>query len=171
MSAPDFYFGVNAMFRHIHDRYGRDVLIDYWRSMGREYYAQRVETWRQGGPQAIAADWRTYFAEEPQADATITTDDETVTLDIKVCPAIKHLRDHRRDIVPYYCEHCDHVCGAMAEAAGYVFQRAGGMGACRQQFVRPSGRHAPCAVRDVHAESAKADGTRSVPAMKEAESC
>ena len=54
---------------------------------------------------------------------------------MKVCPAIKHLRDHGRDIVPYYCEHCDHICGAMAEAAGYAFERTGGMGACRQRFI------------------------------------
>jgi hypothetical protein len=36
---------------------------------------------------------------------------------------------------PYFCGHCDHVCGAMAEAAGYVFERRGGMSACRQRFV------------------------------------
>jgi hypothetical protein len=34
MSAPDFYFVVNATARHIHDEYGMDVLIDYWRSVG-----------------------------------------------------------------------------------------------------------------------------------------
>jgi hypothetical protein len=66
----------------------------------------------------------------------VTLVDQGVELDIKVCPAIKHLGDQGRDIVPYFCEHCDHVCGAMAEAAGYEFQRTGGMGACRQQFCR-----------------------------------
>jgi len=136
VSAPDFFFAVNAMFRNIHDRDGKEVLIDYWRSLGREYYARRAEAWRRGGPAALADDWRGYFAEEPQADVTVTVDGDSVTLEIKVCPAIKHLRDQRRDIVPYYCEHCDHVCGAMAEASGYEFQRAGGMGACRQQFCK-----------------------------------
>ena len=33
MSAPDFYFAVNAMFRHIHDRFGKDELVAYWRSL------------------------------------------------------------------------------------------------------------------------------------------
>jgi len=27
MSAPDFYFAVNAIFRHLHDHYGKQVLI------------------------------------------------------------------------------------------------------------------------------------------------
>ena len=57
---------------------------------------------------------------------------------MQVCPAIKHLRDNERDIVPYYCEHCDHICGVMAEAAGFTFGRTGGMGACKQTFTRTS---------------------------------
>lgn len=135
MSAPDFYFAVNAIFRHIHDRYGKEALIDYWRSLGREYYARRNVPWREGGLDAIATDWREYFAREPQAEVNAVVKGGCVILEINVCPAIKHLRDHGREIVPYYCEHCDHVCGAMAESAGFAFQRQGGMGACRQAFI------------------------------------
>jgi hypothetical protein len=136
MSAPDFYFAVNAIARHIHDRYGKAALVDYWQSLAREYYAQRIERWRAGGPAAIAADWRDYFAHEPQAQVTAQADAAGVELIIDVCPAIKHLRDQGRDIVPYFCEHCDHTCGVMARQAGYRFERSGGMGACRQRFVR-----------------------------------
>jgi hypothetical protein len=135
MSAPDFYFAVNAIFRHLHDRYGKEVLVDYWRNLGREYYRDRIERWRNGGPAAIAADWRAYFAREPQAAVDAAVQGGNVALNVMVCPAIKHLRDHGREIVPYFCEHCDHVCGAMAEAAGYAFERHGGMGACRQNFI------------------------------------
>jgi hypothetical protein len=135
MSAPDFYFAVNAIFRHLHDRYGKAALVDYWRSLGREFYGRRSQRWREGGPEAVAADWREYFAQEPQAEVEAVVQGGTVTLDIRVCPAIKHLRDCGREIVPYFCEHCDHVCGAMAEAAGCVFERRGGMGACQQRFI------------------------------------
>ncbi len=140
MSAPDFYFAVNATFRHLHDRYGMSVLIDYWRSLAREYYAQRIERWRRGGPEAVAADWRDYFAKEPHADVQITAASHGVELDIRVCPAIRHLRDAGREIVPYFCEHCDHTCGEMAEASGYSFERTGGMGSCRQRFIREDAR-------------------------------
>ena len=136
MSAPDFYFALNAIFRHIHDRYGKASLIDYWRALGREYYGRRTERWKCADLQVLAADWREYFAVEPQAEVEVAVVDRGVELDIKVCPAIKHLGDHGREIVPYFCEHCDHVCGAMAEAAGYVFQRTGGSGSCRQRFLR-----------------------------------
>ncbi len=135
MSAPDFYFAVNATARHIHDEYGMDVLVDYWRSLGREYYSERSDHWRAGGPQAVADDWRQYFLQEPGAVVEVKTTADEAHLEISVCPAIKHLRDCGRDIVPYFCEHCDHTCSAMAEQAGFEFTRHGGMGSCYQIFA------------------------------------
>lgn len=135
MSAPDFYFAINAIFRYLHDTYGKEALVDYWRRLGREYYRRRIERWRQGGPQAIAADWQAYFDQEPGADVRVSWQADGVHLEVIVCPAISHLRRHRHDIVPYYCEHCDHVTGAMAQECGYVFHRTGGMGSCRQRLT------------------------------------
>ena len=139
MSAPDFYFVVNATAKHIHEEYGMEVLIDYWRSLGKEYYRQRIQEWREGGLKAIAEDWNQYFLNEPGAVVTATVNQEAVHLDIRVCPAIKHLRDCGREIAPYFCEHCDHTCGSMAEEAGYDFSRSGGMGSCHQIFSLPTG--------------------------------
>lgn len=136
MSAPDFYFAINAIFRHLYDQYGKDALVDYWRSLGREYYRQRSERWKAGGLAAVAADWREYFAREPGAEVEVSGKADRVVLDVHVCPAIKHLREQGREMAPYFCEHCDHVTGAMAEQAGYRFCRTGGMGSCRQELVR-----------------------------------
>ncbi len=136
MSAPDFYFAANAIFRHLLERYGKEALVDYWRSLGREYYRKRIEDWRSGGLEAIAADWRAYFAREPQAEVDVLLGEDEVELVVHVCPAIKHLEDHHRDIVSCFCEHCDHTCGAMAQEAGYSFARSGGMGSCRQRITK-----------------------------------
>lgn len=136
MSAPDFYYVNNAIFRHLHDRHGHETLVRYWRELGSQYYRSRSAKWVTGGPSAIASDWREYFLHEPHADVHVSSDANQSVLDIRVCPAIKHLRDNDRDIVPYFCEHCDHVCGTMAQAAGFSFHRLGGMGSCRQTFVK-----------------------------------
>lgn len=136
MSAPDFYFAINALFRHIHERYGHEALVDYWRAMAREYDAPRIARWQAGGWAAVADDWRAYFAREPNAEVDVVAGPGSVALIVRVCPAIKHLRHQGRDVVPYFCEHCDHTCGAMAEAAGFQFQRSGGRGSCRQRFFQ-----------------------------------
>ena len=135
MGSPDFFFAVNGIFRHLHDAHGMPALVRYWRQLGRDYYRSRWEKWRTGGAEAVARDWREYFAREPAADVDVAVVNRAIELNVRVCPAIKHLRDHQREIVPYFCDHCDHVCGAMAEAAGFAFERSGGMGSCRQRFV------------------------------------
>lgn len=136
MSAPDFYFANNAMFRHIHDRYGKAALVAYWRGLGRDYYKQRTDAWRAGDAQTVARDWRAYFDKEPLSDVAVGVEPGgAVKLDIKVCPAIRHLRESGREIVDYFCEHCDHIGSAMGENANYTFERTGGMGACVQRFV------------------------------------
>lgn len=136
MSSPDFYFSVNATFRHLHDRFGRDALVAYWRGLATEYYAARIERWRTGGLNEIARDWTDYFRHEPGAQVGVTAEAGSVRLDVSVCPVIKHLRDNGREIVPYFCDHCDHICGTMANNAGFAFERTGGMGSCRQRFVQ-----------------------------------
>jgi hypothetical protein len=133
--SPDFFFATNAIFRHLHDRYGKEALVEYWRGLADEYYGDRVEAWKSGGLPAVAADWQAYFAQEPQADVEVVLSDKEVELRVRVCPAVKHLRDCSRPIVPYFCEHCDHTCGAMAQRAGLEFERSGGMGSCRQRFI------------------------------------
>lgn len=136
MSAPDFYFAVSSIFRHIHDHHGKQTLVKYWRDLGREHYAQRWRKWRDQGLPAIAQDWQDYFSHEPGAELDITTQADRVVLDIHTCPAIKHIRAHNRHLPEYFCEHCDHICGSMAEEAGFQFIREGGMGSCRQSFVQ-----------------------------------
>ena len=140
MSAPDFYFGVNATFRYIYEREGYDALVTYWQNLGRDYYQSRWERWRDNSLQNLADDWENYFQHEPQSQVSVTTDQtsQSVLLDIHVCPAIKHLNDNSREIMPHFCEHCDHITGAMAQKSGYRFQRTGGMGTCQQQFVKIS---------------------------------
>ena len=139
MAAPDFYFAINATFRYIHEHWGEEELIRYWKAMGREYYAPLTEQFRDGGPEAVARHWRAFFAEEPGAEATVAREGERVTVDVHTCPAIKHLREQGREIMPLYCQHCTHVSRGFCEPAGYEVQVEGGGGSCRQTFTRKEG--------------------------------
>jgi len=44
----------NDIFRHLHDRYGKEALVDYWQRLGRDHYRQRNARWRAGGRVAVA---------------------------------------------------------------------------------------------------------------------
>ena len=139
MAAPDFYFAINATFRWIQDNWGEEGLRAYWRALGSEHFAGVTRRFQAEGLEGVRAYWQDFFAEEPGAEFTVATEGDRVLLDVAVCPAIRHLREHGREIMPLYCQHCTEVSQAMCEAAGIAVQVEGGGGACRQSFALAEG--------------------------------
>ena len=134
MAAGDFYFAINATFRFILGRYGEQALYEYWRAMGNEYFAPLSARFRAGGLDEVARYWREFFTTEPGGDVEVTRHADRVAIDVRVCPAIAWLREHHRDIVTNYCEHCRHVSTTVATNAGLHFDMEGGGGSCQQWF-------------------------------------
>ena len=132
----DFYFAVNATFRFILDRFGFDKLKDYWRDIGTTYYRPVSESWTRGGLPVVADYWRAFFKAEPGADVEVLELADEVRLEVKVCPVIRHLREHGREIVPCFCQHCYFVNEAMAAPAGLSVRVQGGNGRCTQRFLK-----------------------------------
>ena len=138
MGAPDFFFAVNATFKHILDNYGEDAVRKYWQEMGREHYKFVTGAIQEQGLTALKEHWDNLFPEEPGSDVETVIEGDTLVLTVKVCPAILHLKNHEREILPEYCEHCTHVSKGMCEPAGVSVNVEGGMGSCRQTFTRSS---------------------------------
>ena len=142
LSAGDFYFAFNATWEFFHDKGGEDGLAQYWRDLGKGYYSYLTERFREGGLPAVCDYWSEFFADEPGAEVDVIHTDDEVLLDIRVCPAIRWLREAGREAVPYYCDHCRHVTESICEGTGIEFELEGGMGSCRQVFRRKGGGQA-----------------------------
>lgn len=136
VGAADFYYAINATFRFVFEKFGLGGLQQYWTEMGRSYFAPVSENWRAGGVAAVADYWKAFFAAEPGSDVEVTSQETSVVLDVKVCPAIAHLRKQQREILPCFCQHCYFVSEAMAEPAGLTVRIEGGNGSCRQTFLK-----------------------------------
>ncbi len=141
--APDFYFAINATFRFILKRFGREGLRRYWTELGREYFAPVSAAWQQHGLKGVAAYWDAFFKAEPGADVQVTQAADRVVLDVKTCPAIAHLRKGKREIVSCFCEHCYFLGEATAAPAGFTVRVEGGNGSCRQTFYPVASAPAP----------------------------
>ena len=135
VGAGDFYFAINATFRFIEKQFGRDGLRRYWQELGSGYYAPMTAVWKSGGLPAVADYWRAFFDAEPGAEVQVDVTPDLVSLDVRVCPAIKHLRAHAREILPCLCQHCFYVSEAAAAPAGLTVRVEGGNGICRQTFL------------------------------------
>ena len=143
VGAADFYFAINATFRFVLNKLGIEGLRRYWTDLGSHYFAPVAARWTAGGLPAVAEYWRAFFAAEPGAEVEVRESPDAVTLDVKVCPAIKHLRTHGREIVPCFCQHCYFIGEAMAAPAGLTVRIEGGNGSCRQSFHRCDAASAP----------------------------
>jgi hypothetical protein len=135
VGAGDFYFAINATFRFIHKQLGPEGLQRYWQELGGKYYAPVTEAWKRGGLPEVGRYWRAFLDAEPGAEVAVEVASDRVSLDVRVCPAIKHLRAHGREIVPCFCQHCYYVSEAAAAPAGLTVRVEGGNGACRQTFL------------------------------------
>lgn len=149
VGAPDFYLAINATFRFILGRLGMEGLRRYWRELGTRYYAPVSERWQAGGLPAVAAYWRAFFDAEPGANVSVTESGDEVRLDVKACPAIRHLRAQGREIIPCFCQHCHFVSDAIAGPAGLAVRVSGGNGSCVQRFIKRGAAVEPQRIEDI----------------------
>ena len=121
----DFYFAVNATFRFILRHHGEEALRKYWKDIGGSYYKPVAERWRERGLAGVADYWRAFFAAEPGSEVEVVESPDEVRLEVKTCPAIRHLREHGREIVPAFCQHCYFVNEAIAASSSVGSRRSG----------------------------------------------
>lgn len=149
VGSADFYFGINATFRFIIKRLGRDGWIRYLEEMGRGYFAPVNRKWSEGGLNAVARYWRAFFAAEPGAVVDVVEQPDRVEVRVRECPAIKHLRSGQREIVAEFCQHCYFLGAARAEAAGLTMRLSGGSGSCCHTYAKPDAGLAPQDLTDI----------------------
>ncbi len=149
VGAPDFYCAINATFRFILARFGMEGLRGYWTQLGQKYYSPVSLRWQGGGMPAVAAHWRAFFQAEPGADVQVEESPDEVKVSVRTCPAIRHLREHGREIVPSFCQHCYFVSEAIAAPAGMTVRVCGGNGSCTQTFIKSADTSAPQLLEDI----------------------
>ncbi|MFO1486066.1 MAG: hypothetical protein U1F71_22075 [Verrucomicrobiaceae bacterium] len=145
----DFYFAINATFHFILRHHGEEALRKYWRDIGGTYYKPVSERWCERRMAGVADYWRAFFKAEPGADVEVIESPEEVRLKVKTCPVIRHLREHGREIVPEFCQHCYFVSEAIAEPAGMTVRVCGGNGSCTQRFLKRDADVSPQNLEDI----------------------
>jgi hypothetical protein len=149
VGAADFYTAINATFRFVFARFGREGLRRYWADLGSRYHAPVSQRWAKGGLPAVAQYWREFFAAEPGGEVEVHEQNNEVRLEVRRCPAIAHLRAQGREIAPYFCQHCYFVGEAMAQPAGLSLRVCGGGGSCSQVFRPAVSELAPQNLEDI----------------------
>ena len=132
--AADFYFAIHATFRFLLEAQGKPGWIAYLQDLGKDYYRSVNERWKDGGLSEVAAYWREFFRAEPGAEVEVETTGDTTRVLVRQCPAVAHLRDHGREILPCFCQHCYYLNQARAAEAGLSMTVDGGNGSCVHSY-------------------------------------
>lgn len=147
--AADFYFAINATFRFIIGRFGIDTWKQYLAAMGRTYFAPVNRAWKHDGLEAVAAYWKEFFSAEPNAVVNICRSESEVVLNVVTCPALAHLKAHKRVPVKEYCQHCYYLGQARAQEAGLAMRLSGGNGTCQHRYIANTEGLAPQAMEAI----------------------
>ena len=60
---------------------------------------------------------------------------DEVVVQVKTCSAIRYLREHQREILPCFCQHCHFVSAAIGTGAGVEARIVGGNGSCSHTYA------------------------------------
>lgn len=151
--AADFYYAINATFRFIKKRLGKEGLVAYWRDLGERYMEPVWKRWQREEGMGIATYWKQFFEAEPGAKVEVSVErkeeEETVLINVQRCPAITHLREGKREVFSEYCQHCYYVSEAACAKAGYTVRVRGGNGSCEQRFMKREQAREPQNIEEI----------------------
>ena len=118
----DFHNSLNMGVEYLGTKYGTDVVRDYLTTFTKHVYAPVIEAMKKDGLAAIEAKIRDTYKREKAEDAVeIVRDGDTMTVTVKYCPGVKHLRATGRTISDWYRYATETVMDTLAKSGGYHF--------------------------------------------------
>jgi len=119
---PDFHSSLNMGIHYLGENFGEKALIDYLTRYTKNVYKKVLAAVEKDGLAAIEENILETYAKEKASDAVKTErTDDTLTVTVSYCPAVRHLRKTGRDVTKWYPYTTSVVMSVLAEAAGYRF--------------------------------------------------
>ncbi|HEO69857.1 MAG TPA: hypothetical protein ENN80_01240 [Candidatus Hydrogenedentes bacterium] len=137
----DFHGALSFGLEFLEEQYGLDGMRAFLEGLAHTVYAPLVADLRERGLDALEEHWRAVFTIEG-GDFELAMEGDVLILNVRRCPAIAHMREHRYAIAPHFCEHTRFVNDAICRAAGYAssVECDPEAGACVQKFWKDGGR-------------------------------
>lgn len=118
----DFHSSLNNGLEYLGSKYGEEVLTDYLTTYTENVYKKVIEDIKVRGLEAIADKIRdTYKTEKCEEVLKISKSDNSLTVQIEYCPAVKHLKDTGRTVTKWFSYSTSVVMATLAKYAGKEF--------------------------------------------------
>lgn len=136
----DFHSSLNMGVHYLGQNYGAEAVKEYLQIYTRNVYKPVLEK-MQTDPLAVLAGKirETYKLEKAEDALELALDDNSLTVNIAYCPAVKHLRQTGREVSQWFPMTTTVVMGTLAKAGGLNFEMNDydpETGAARYQFFK-----------------------------------
>ncbi len=120
---PDFHSSMNMGIHYLGDNYGLSEVREYLTRYTKSVYNHLLKDSSKSGLSVIEDKIRDTYTKEKKTDALeIVSDDNSVAVNIKYCPGVRHLRATGRDVSPWYRYTTEIVMDIFAQMAGVSFE-------------------------------------------------
>lgn len=119
----DFHSIMNSGIEYVGSKFGTQEVRAYLEQFTRHVYCKWIETIRREGLPAIREKIEDTYAKEKAPDAVHTTlENGVLRIEVKYCPAVKHLHATGRAVSKWYPCTTEFVFETLARETGYTFQ-------------------------------------------------
>lgn len=131
----DFHGALSYGIDFIVGKYGLEGLRKYITGMADTVYAPLVNEIRNEGLSALRTHWDSIFTVE-EGEFEMDEEDGVLTLHVRTCPAIAHMKARGYTISPHFCEHTRMLNEAICARSDYVcdIEYDQEAGSCVQRF-------------------------------------
>lgn len=98
----DFHGAISCAFQFLEEKYGKEVLARFLNHVGKNCYRKLIDNINNNGLLALEEYWRRIFTLE-EGEFEITLKEDSITLEVKKCPALSHLKATGYPIYKDFC--------------------------------------------------------------------
>lgn len=119
---PDFHSSMNMGIHYIGEEYGAEAVREYLTRYTRNVYRRDIADIKENGFAALEKKIRDTYKKEKAEDAVeIITEGDKMTVNVRYCPAVKHLRATGRDVSKWYVYTTETVMEVLTRDSGIKF--------------------------------------------------
>ena len=119
---PDFHSSMNSGIDYVGRTYGVEAIEEYLTRFTKNVYHPTMKAIKEKGLLALEEKILDTYEKEKASDAVKTVlTENTLTVDVAYCPAVKHLRATGREVTPWFGYTTKVVMDVLAEAGGFTF--------------------------------------------------
>ena len=140
ISCIEFIWAYNELFKFLHERYGKQAVIDFWIGISDEFLGNLDALVAEKGIQGMYEYWH-HTLEEEGAEYAMTVKEDRFVIDMHECPSVKLLNEGPSSKYTDYCEHCRWLYPRIIERYGFEARCDiidADQGACRLSVRRKS---------------------------------